>query len=152
MTRIGANQTAASGALRAAGAGGSSGSAAQGAMLNLAGKMAASVNSVLRLTGEDAADQWQGNGSDPYEIEQMVKELADAHDGGASDIGELSRALHAFVQESAALFIARPESRSLAYLQSVIGQSYISGGSAKSLSAISKHVDAATTALRGAVR
>lgn len=110
-----------------------------------------SIGTALGLTGGEA-DQWRGNGNDPYEIDDMVEALSAELGGNASDAGELSRAFHAFVQESAALFAARPESRSLAYMQSVISEPASDVNAVASLQAISQHVETATTALRGAIR
>ncbi|MGL5837621.1 MAG: hypothetical protein ACRCY3_03880 [Sphingorhabdus sp.] len=154
MTRIKAGGSGAISAAQAAGssAGASAGAIAQQAMTGLAGKMAASVGGALGLTGNAGADQWQGNGKDPYQIEDLVEELTASIGGSASEAGELSRAFHAFVQEGAALFAARPESRSLTFVHSVIGNIDRDGGAVVSLAAVSHLVDSATTALRGAVR
>jgi hypothetical protein len=152
MTRIKAGGT---GAIQGAGLGASSpssGAVAQQAMGDLAGKMAGSLSGALGLIGADGADQWQGNGTDPYEIDELVEELASDIGGTASEAGELSRALHAFVQESAALFAARPESRSLAFLRTVINEGSSDSDAIASLSAVSRHVDTATTLLRGGIR
>jgi hypothetical protein len=155
MTRIKAGGTSASGAAQAVGMGVSlsAGKVAQQVMGDLAGKMAGSIGDALGLIGISGADQWKGNSNDPYDIEDIVEELASGIGGNASEAGELSRALHAFVQESAALFAARPESRSLAFLQTVINEGSDSGSDViASLSAVSQHVDAATILLRGVIR
>jgi N-acetylglucosamine-6-phosphate deacetylase len=153
MTRIRAGGTGASAAVQAGGHGTTppAGVIAQRAMTEVAGKMAASINDALGLAGGETG-QWQGNGNDPYEIEQMAEALATELGGSASEIGELSRALHAFVQESAALFAARPESRSLAFIQTVIGEGLIENGAIADLPAVTRHIDAATTGLHGAIR
>ncbi len=154
MTRIKAGGNSAAGAVQAAGGGAggpSAGAVAQAAMSGLAGKMATSIGGALGLMGNGGADQWQGNGNDPYGIEDLVEELQQDIGGSASETGELSRALHAFVQESAALFAARPESRSLAFVRTVIGERD-SSDAVVSLAAVSRHVVAATAALRGSMR
>lgn len=125
----------------------SAGSAAHTAMSMVAGKVAKSITQALNLTQDQSAGQWQGNNNDPYEIEELTEALAKNLGGSASDAGELSRALHEFVQESAALFAARPESRSLAMLQSAIDGRNI-GDTAATLPAVVQHIDAATVALR----
>jgi hypothetical protein len=154
MTRIKAGGTSASGAAQAVGLGASAsaGKVAHQAMGDLAGKMAGSIGNALGVTGISGTDQWQGNSNDPYDIEEMVEELASGIGGTASEAGELSRALHAFVQESAALFAARPESRSLAFLHTVINEGSSGSEAIASLSSVSKHVDAATMLVRGAIR
>lgn len=153
MTRIRTGGSGASVAVQATGHGGgsSAGAAAHQAMTDLAGKMAASINDALGLTGGETG-QWQGNGNDPYDIEQMVDALAAEFGGSASEVGELSRALHAFVQESAALFAARPESRSLSFIRAVIGEGATGSDSVANLSTVTRHVDAATTGLHGSIR
>ena len=123
------------------------GNVAHAAMSTVAGKMAGSISSALNLTNDNSADQWQGNGNDPYEIDEMAEALAKELGGSASDVGELSRALHEFVQESASLFAARPESRSLAFLQSII-QNKGNHDTAATLPAVAKQIDAATSELR----
>lgn len=154
MTRIRSGGPAATGALQAAGLGTapSASAVAQSAMTDLAGKIASSVGGAFGLTGSDSADQWQGNSNDPYDIEELVESLVSGVGGSASEAGELSRALHAFVQEGAALFAARPESKSLMFLSSVIGHDGSDKTVVLSLTAIAQHVDAATNLLRGAVR
>jgi hypothetical protein len=152
MTRIRTGGSGASAAIPAIGHGGgfSAGALARRAMTDLAGKMAASINDALGLTGGETG-QWQGNSNDPYEIEQMVEAIATELGGTASEVGELSRALHAFVQESAALFAARPESRSLSYIRSVIGEGATGGESMANLATVTRHIDAATTGLQDAI-
>ena len=148
MTRIGNTTTNATVSVGGTAGGGtpSSGALAATVLTGLAGKMANAVSGALNLTGGDAAGSWQGNGNDPYDIEELVAELSDQVDGSPADAGELSRALHGFVQESAALFLARPESRSLTQLQSVIA-GIADSDAAASLSSLTKNVDAATDAL-----
>jgi hypothetical protein len=154
MTRIKAGGTGASGTVQAAGLGVtvSAGKIAHQAMGDLAGKIAGSIGDALGLTGAGGADQWQGNSNDPYDIEEVVEELASGIGGTASEAGELSRALHGFVQESAALFAARPESRSLAFLHTVINEGSSGSDVVASLSAVSQHIEATTMLLRGAIR
>jgi hypothetical protein len=97
------------------------GAVAGGAMGSIAGKMAGNIAKALRLSGEETTEPWSGNNSDPYDIEELVRAMAQELEGGPSDVGALSRALHGFVQEGAAYFAARPESRSLAKLAALIG-------------------------------
>jgi hypothetical protein len=149
MTSIRAGGPAASGSVQGASLGGamSSGALARAVMNDVAGKMAGSISSALDLTNAEGTDQWQGNGSDPYNVDEMVASLADELGGSASDVGNLSRALHDFIQNSAALFAARPESRSLAILNSIISVKAEPDGAA-SLASIATHIDAATSDLR----
>jgi hypothetical protein len=149
MTRIGSPSTTAANAVGGAAASGgapTTGSLAGTLMTALAGKMAQNIGSALRLAGNENSGAWQGNGNDPYEIDELVAELAKDVGGSPTDAGELNRALHAFVQESAALFAARPESRSLIQLQSVIAN--LSADAEKpTLSGLAQKVDAATHAI-----
>jgi hypothetical protein len=149
MTNIRSGSTGASSGVQATSLSNntSAGSVALTAMSTVAGKMAGSISNALNLTNEQSADQWQGNGNDPYEIDEMAEALSKELGGSASDVGELSRALHEFVQESAALFAARPESRSLALLQSIIRDKG-EHDTAATLSAVAKQIDAATSELR----
>jgi hypothetical protein len=116
-------------------------------MGSIAGKMAGNIAQALRLANDDSAEPWSGNGNDPYDIEDMVGEMAKELKGGPSDIGELSRALHAFVQEGAAYFAARPESRSLGKLADLITAQSVSTEEA-SLRSVASIVDNATLRLR----
>ena len=116
-------------------------------MADVAGKMAGSISAALNLANADAADQWQGNKSDPYEAEQLAAALAEKLGGSASDVGNLSRALHELVQEGAALFGVRPESRSLALLQSLTNDSAGSDAAA-SLASVAKQIDTTTSNLQ----
>jgi hypothetical protein len=116
-------------------------------MSGLAGKMVQNIGSALRLTGNDATGSWQGNPNDPYEIAELVANLAHDVKGSPADAGELSRALHSFVQESASLFTARPESRSLAHLQQMIEQAS-GGGGALTYASLTQKVNTATKALQ----
>lgn len=125
----------------------SAGAVAQAVMSDIVGKMAGSISSALNLANADAAGQWQGNGSDPYQVDEMTESLAEQLGGSASDIGNLSRSLHEFVQEGAALFVARPESRSLDILKSAIDDS-AQLEIAASLASVAAQIDAATSDLR----
>ncbi len=149
MTRVGSSSVGNANAVGGAGAssnGPTAGALAGSLMSGLAGKMAQNIGSALRLAGNENAGSWQGNGNDPYEIDELVADLAKDVTGSPTDAGELNRALHAFVQESAALFAARPESRSLMQLQAVITQMSENGGK-PTLSGLAQKVDAATHAI-----
>ncbi len=125
----------------------SAGAAASSAMGSIAGKMAGNIAQALRLAGDDNAEPWSGNSNDPYDIEELVGAMAKELKGGPSDVGELSRALHAFVQEGAAYFAARPESRSLGKLADLITAESGSTQDA-SLRSVASIIDGATLRLR----
>jgi hypothetical protein len=145
MTRIGSSAANAIGAT--SGGGGTSAGAMAGSLMSgLAGKMAQNIGSALNLVGNDASDAWQGNPNDPYEIAELVAGLGEDVAGNPAEAGELTRALHSFVQESAVLFAARPQSSSLARLNAIIARVSINGGSA-TYSALTQKVDTATQSL-----
>jgi hypothetical protein len=148
MTRIGSNGAGATGAVGAANAGGGSaaGPVAGSLMANLAGKVANNIGQSLNLMGNGSADAWQGNANDPYEIAELVAELSGDVSGSPADAGELTRALHSFVQESAALFGARPESGSLTKLQSAI-EAVSSNGGIATFAALTQKVESATQSI-----
>jgi hypothetical protein len=148
MTRIGSNATGAAGAISAAagGNGPTAGAVAGSLMTGLAGKMAQNIGSALKLVGNESTDAWQGNANDPYEIAELVAELSKDVNGSPADAGELNRALHSFVQESAAMFAARPESRSLTNLQQAIAQASANGGT-PTYAVLTQKVNSATQSI-----
>jgi hypothetical protein len=148
MTRIGSNATGATGAVGASNAGGgpTAGAVAGSLMTGLAGKMAQAIGGALNLVGNDSTGAWQGNGNDPYEIAELVAVLSQDVQGSPADAGDLTRALHSFVQESATLFAARPESRSLARLQDAIALASVNGGPA-TYAALTEKVNSATQSI-----
>jgi hypothetical protein len=148
MTRIGSNATGAAGAVGAAagGNGPTAGAVAGSLMTGLAGKMAQNIGSALKLVGNESTDAWQGNANDPYEIAELIAELSKDVKGSPADAGELNRALHSFVQESAAMFAARPESRSLTHLQQVIAQASANGGT-PTYAVLTQKVNSATQSI-----
>jgi hypothetical protein len=115
-------------------------------MTSLAGKVANNIGQSLNLIGNGSTDAWQGNANDPYEIAELVAELSGDVTGSPAEAGELTRALHSFVQESAALFGARPESESLKKLQTAIGAVSSNGGTA-TFAALTQRVESATQAI-----
>jgi hypothetical protein len=120
-------------------------------LAGVAGKMAGTISSALALTGEqEEPDYNQGGNSDPYDIEDVVEELATELSGGPKERGALTRSLHAFVQEGAALFIARPESRSLAFIESVISNGQNNDQPAD-MSSVTDAIDTATSKLKAAI-
>jgi hypothetical protein len=135
------------GATTSVGGVGSSGGQTTGAlaramMTTLASKVAQNIGNAFNLPGTGTSP-WQGNGNDPYEIAELVDSLKGEVQGSPAEAGELSRALHAFVQESAALFAARPESASLQVVQSAVAQMSSSGG-APTLAGLTQKIDGAT--------
>lgn len=148
MTRIGSNAAGAASAVGSttSGSGPTAGAVAGSLMSGLAGKMAQNIGSAFKLIGNDSTGAWQGNANDPYEIAELVAELSENVEGSPADAGKLSRALHSFVQESATLFAARPESRSLAYLQQVIDKASVNGG-APTYAVLTQKVNSATQSI-----
>ncbi len=149
MNRISSTSAGATSAVGGAGQGNppSSGALAGAVLGGLAGKMAGNIGAALNLAGNGGTDAWQGNGNDPYAISEIAEELSGQLGGSPSEVGDLSRALHAFVQESASLFAARPESRSLARLNDVIN--HISGGADQAnMGSLIGKVDSATALLQ----
>lgn len=135
----------------ASGSAGQTAGALAGAMMaSLAAKVAQNIGGAFNLPGTGASP-WQGNSNDPYEIAQLVDSLKGEVQGSPADAGELSRALHAFVQESAALFAARPESGSLQQLQNAVAQMSVNGGT-PTLSALTQKIDGATQIIGAGAR
>jgi hypothetical protein len=102
------------------GGAGGAGSLADGAMNAVAGRVATALAKELRLTRDDRDAGQGGSNSDPYAIDALAQELSAELGGGPSETGSLSRALHEFAQETAALMGARPESTSVAAIQKAI--------------------------------
>jgi hypothetical protein len=138
------------GGVGGSGAGQSTGALAGAMMSSLAAKVAQNIGNALNLPGTGASP-WQGNGNDPYEIAELVDSLKGEVQGTPADAGELSRALHAFVQESAALFAARPESGSLQQLQNAVAQMSANGGT-PTLAGLTKKIDGATQVIGSGAR
>ncbi|NJM50047.1 MAG: hypothetical protein HC843_03495 [Sphingomonadales bacterium] len=69
--------------------------------------------------------------------------------GSAADRGRLTRSLHEFAIEGAALFAARPEARALSHIQTAIAAVQNAPASSDaSLRSIADAVDSATSAIR----
>ncbi len=127
------------------------GPVASRALAGIAGKMAGTISSALALTGEqEEPDYNQGGGSDLYDIDDVVEELASELSGGPKERGALTRSLHAFVQEGAALFIARPESRSLAFIESVIANGQ-SNDQPADMASVTDAIENATTKIKASI-
>ena len=128
------------------------GPVASRALAGIAGKMAGTISSALALTGEqEEPDYNQSGNSDPYDIDDVVEELAQELSGGPKERGVLTRSLHAFVQESAALFIARPESRSLAFIESVISSGQNNDQPAE-MSSVIDAIENATVKIKASIK
>lgn len=143
------------GATTSVGGVGSSGGQTTGAlagamMTTLASKVAQNIGSAFNLPGTGTSP-WQGNGNDPYEIAELVDSLKGEVQGSPAEAGELSRALHAFVQESAALFAARPESASLQQVQNAVAQMSGNGG-APTFAGLTQKIDGATHVIGAGAR
>jgi hypothetical protein len=94
--------------------------AAGGAMTAVAGRVATALAKELRLARDERDASHGGSTSDPYAIDALAAELTAEIGGGPSDVGTLSRALHQFAQETAALMGARPESGSVQAISDAI--------------------------------
>jgi hypothetical protein len=126
------------------------GQVASRALAGVAGKMAGTISSALALTGEQEEPDYNQGGGDPYDIEDIVEELASELAGGPTERGALTRSLHAFVQEGAALFIARPESRSLAFIENVISSGQNNDQPAD-MASVADAIDGATVKIKAAI-
>jgi hypothetical protein len=127
------------------------GQVASRTLAGVAGKMAGTISSALALTGEqEEPDYSQGGGGDPYDIEDIVEELASELAGGPKERGALTRSLHAFVQEGAALFLARPESRSLAFIENVISNEQNNDQPAD-MASVADAIDVATVKIKAVI-
>jgi hypothetical protein len=126
------------------------GAVASRALGGIAGKMADTISSALALGGEEDEPDFSQGGNDPYDIEEMVEELANELPGGPTERGALSRSLHEFVQEGAALFLARPESRSLAFIERVIASGQNNDAPAD-LASVTNAIDHATIKIKAAI-
>lgn len=94
-----------------------------GAMTEIAGRVASAIAKALRLAGEVGAKQSSGGGNgDPYQIDEIAKQLATQMGGNSADAGKLARALHEFAQESASLIGARPQSTSFIAIERAIAK------------------------------
>jgi hypothetical protein len=152
MTKISTGSIGATTSLSGIGSttGQTTGALAGAMMTSLASKVAQNIGSAFNLPGTGTSP-WQGNGNDPYEIAELVDSLKGEVQGSPAEAGELSRALHAFVQESAALFAARPESASLQQVQSAVAQMSSDGG-APTLAGLTQKIDGATHVIGAGAR
>lgn len=117
----------------------SSSAAASSVMGKLSGRVAGTIGRALRLVDEDGEDRQHGGGhgggrggqhDDPYEITELVDQLSKEFPGNAAAIGLVTRSLHEFAHEVAALMMARPQSSSLSYLERLIAEQDVSKGEA----------------------
>jgi hypothetical protein len=101
-------------------------------MGTLSGRVAGSIGRALRLVDEEGEGGRQGGGQhdDPYEIAELVDQLSKEIRGNAVAIGLVSRSLHEFAHEVAALMMARPQSSSLSYLERLIAEQDATKGEA----------------------
>ncbi len=132
------------------GAGGTPSAGAAIAMGTLAGRVASTLSNALRLADGDA-ESGSGNASgDPYGVDEVARDLAEALGVGPAEEGGIARALHDFTRESAVLFTARPESVSLERVQAAINRAgTVSGVGAQQAIGV---VDAATADIMRSVR
>jgi hypothetical protein len=103
----------------------------------------------LRLAGEVGSRQSSGSGNgDPYQIDEIAKQLATQLGGNSADAGRLARALHEFAQESASLIGARPNSSSFAAIESAIAKGTGDTGEADSVDMAIAAIDRSTHYVR----
>ena len=109
----------------------SSSAAASSVMGKLSGRVAGSIGRALRLVEEEREDRQQGGQhDDPYEIAELVEELSKEIPGNSVDAGLVSRSLHEFAYEVAALVMARPQSSSFHFLERLIAEQDATKGDA----------------------
>ncbi|HVJ02062.1 MAG TPA: hypothetical protein VM662_07765 [Sphingomonas sp.] len=85
------------------------GEQAAAAMTTLTNRVATTLARELGLAGHSRGRS-SGVAGDLYGVEQIARELAAALGGAPADAGRLSRALHEFTSEAAALLAAKPRS------------------------------------------
>jgi hypothetical protein len=97
--------------LGAAGGIATPGEQAAAAMTTLTNRVATTLTRELGLIDRDARGGRSGSpAGDFYGVEQLASELTAALGGTPADAGRLSRALHEFTSEAAALLAAKPRS------------------------------------------
>ncbi|MFC4293075.1 hypothetical protein ACFOWX_11680 [Sphingorhabdus arenilitoris] len=132
----------------AAGKGASANNVAAQEMSGIAGRIGAALSDAFNLVDGDGNGGF-GDSTDPYEIETICDDLQKTYPGSAADRGRLTRSLHDFAIEGAALFAARPEARALSHIQKAIeaAEKAPDVGDA-SLRTIADAVDRATSLIR----
>ena len=123
-----------------------------GAMTEIAGRIASAIAKALRLAGEVGAKQSTGSGNgDPYQIDEIAKQLATQMGGNSADAGKIARALHEFAQESASLIGARPQSTSFIAIERAIAKGTEGSGDASSIDAAIGAIDRSTAYVKNGI-
>lgn len=93
---------------------GGPGAQATSAMTRIANRVATTLSREFGLVDPDARGGYPGgSANDAYGVGEIAAELATALGGTPADAGRLSRALHEFAAEAAALIAAKPGSRAV---------------------------------------
>ena len=122
-----------------------------GALIEIAGRVASALARALRLAGEVGSRQSTGGGgADPYQIDEIARELATQMGGNSADSGRIARALHEFAQESASLIGARPQSQSFAAIESAIARATSDNGEANTVDSAIIAIDRSTGYVKAA--
>jgi hypothetical protein len=119
-----------------------------GALTEIAGRVASAIAKALRLAGEVGSRQSSGGNGDPYQIDEIAKQLSKQLGGNSADAGRIARALHEFAQESASLIGARPQSTSFAAIESAIAKGTSETGEADSVDSAIIAIDRSTHYVR----
>lgn len=132
------------------GAGSATRTRAGGAMTVLAGRIAATLGRELDLFDDDTPRR--GHDADPYDVGATARDLNRGLGGGAVDEGRFVRSLADFVTESASLFWARPESRSLAEVDQAIAAAEADARGPETVEGALRSIDRTTALVAGQVR
>jgi hypothetical protein len=120
-----------------------------GALTEIAGRVASAIAKALRLAGEVGSRQSSGGGNgDPYQIDEIAKQLSTQLGGNSADGGRIARALHEFAQESASLIGARPQSTSFVAIENAIAKGTGETGEADSVDSAITAIDRSTHYVR----
>ncbi len=112
----------------------SSSAVASSVMGKISGRVAGKISRALQLVDEENEErQHGGQQGDPYAIDELVDALAKELPGNPVALGLVSRSLHEFAHEVAALVMARPQSTSIAYLERLVAEQDNSFGEANLL-------------------
>jgi hypothetical protein len=120
------------------------------ALADVAGRVATSLASELRLAHDgDGRQATSSGGGDPYAIDDLARELASRLGGSTADAGHIARALHEFAQESASLIGARPDSRSFAQIEAAIAPEQAQAGGPDTVQSALVMIEQSTARIKG---